>query len=57
MSEATRAWFYRISLALLVVAGVYGFVSEEQAVAWGGLALAIANSGLATLNTSTSSDG
>lgn len=53
MSEATRAWFYRISLALLVVAGVYGLVSEEQAVAWGGLALAIANSGLATLNTNT----
>ena len=55
MNEATRAWIYRVSLAALVVAGIYGVVSEEQAVAWGGLALAIANTGLATLNTSTKS--
>lgn len=53
MSEATRAWVYRISLAVVLVLGVYGLVSEEQAAAWIGLVIALVNSGLATANTST----
>ena len=53
MSEQTRAWVYRISLAVIAVAGVYGLVSEQQAAAWVGVLLAITGNGLAAVNTST----
>lgn len=53
MSEATRAWLYRISLAVITVLVVYGVVTEEQAAAFAALALAAANTGLAVVNTST----
>jgi hypothetical protein len=46
---------YRISLAVVALAVIYGFVSDEQAAGWVGLALALTGNGLATLNTSTSS--
>jgi hypothetical protein len=56
MSEATRAWIYRVVLALLLVAGIYGLVDEQQAAGWGALALAVFGNGLAVLNTSTKSE-
>jgi hypothetical protein len=54
MSEAQRGWIYRVSLAVLVVAGIYGLVNEEQAAGWGALVLALTGNGLAALNTSVS---
>jgi hypothetical protein len=53
MSETTRAWIYRILLALVAVAVVYNFIDEEAAVAWGALAAALVGNGLATVNTTT----
>jgi hypothetical protein len=53
MSETTRAWIYRILLALVAVAVVYNFIDEEQAIAWGALAAALVGNGLAVVNTST----
>jgi hypothetical protein len=51
--EAIRAWIYRILTALLVVAVVFGIVSEEQAVSVGAVIAAIFGTTLAALNTST----
>jgi len=56
MSEATRAWIYRISLAVVVLATIYGFVNDQQAAGWAGLVLAITGNGLATLNTTTKTE-
>lgn len=56
MSEATRAWLYRIFLAVVVAAVVYGLVTDEQAAAWVGVGSAILGNGLATLNTSTAKE-
>jgi hypothetical protein len=53
MSEATRAWIYRILLALVAIAVVYNVIDQEQAVAWGALAAALVGNGLAVVNTST----
>jgi hypothetical protein len=56
MSEATRAWIYRISVALVALAVIYGLVNDEQAAGWVGLVLALTGNGLASLNTSTKSE-
>lgn len=56
MTESQRAWIYRVSLAVVTVLIVYGVVSEEQAAAWAGVALALTGNGLAALNTSTKGD-
>ena len=56
MNEATRAWIYRILLALQPVVVAYGIATEEQTVLWVGVASAVLGTGLATLNTSTSPD-
>lgn len=53
MSEVTRAWVYRVLLAIVAVAVIYGLVTEEQAAAWVGVVSALVGNGLATLNTST----
>jgi hypothetical protein len=53
MSETTRAWIYRILLALVAVAVVYNVIDQEQAIAWGALAAALVGNGLAVVNTST----
>lgn len=55
-SEATRAYIYRIVLALSVVALVYGVVTQEQVDAWLqviGAVVGVVTGGLATANTST----
>jgi hypothetical protein len=56
MNEATRAWIYRILLALQPLVVAYGVATEEQTVLWVGVASAVLGTGLATLNTSTSPD-
>ena len=56
MNEATRAWIYRILLALQPLVVAYGVATEEQTVLWVGVASAVLGTGLATLNTSTSSE-
>lgn len=53
MSEATRAWVYRICLAIVPLAVLYGVVTDEQAAAWVAVVSALLGNGLATLNTST----
>jgi len=57
MSEKTRAYVYRILLALQPVVVAYQLLTEEQAVLWLGVASAVLAGGLATLNTSTGADG
>lgn len=56
MNELTRAWAYRVSLAVITVAGVYGIVSDQQSAGWVALATALFSSGLAAVNTSTRKD-
>lgn len=53
MDEQTRAWIYRVLVAVSLVAAAYGWVSEEQAGLWLGVAAAVLGNGLATLNTAT----
>lgn len=55
-SEATRAYFYRIVLALQPVIVAYGVVSSELAALWISVISAVLVTGLATANTSTSKD-
>jgi hypothetical protein len=59
MSEATRAWVYRVGLAVLLLAVAYGLIADErQVAAWTALITALTGNILATLNTSTgSADG
>ena len=57
MSESTRAWLYRVMLAATALAVIYGLVTEEEAVGWVAVATALLGNGLATVNTSTSSEG
>ena len=57
MSEATRAWVYRIALAVLTVAVAYGLIQDEQQIAaWTALVTAVLGNGLAALNTTTKSE-
>lgn len=53
LTPTVRAWLYPIALAVIVLAGVYGFVDDNQAAAWVGLATAILSSGVATLHRPT----
>ncbi len=53
MSESTRAWIYRVCLAVVALAVVYGVVSDEQAASWVAVVTALLGNGLASLNTST----
>ena len=53
MPESTRAYLYRIVLALIPVLTAYGVVSDQRAPLFAGLAAAVFSSGLAAVNTST----
>ncbi len=53
MTESTRAYIYRVLLALQPIVVAYGVVSDTQAVLWLSVASAVLGTGLATLNTST----
>ena len=55
-NEKTRAYIYRILLAVLPLLVVYGLVSEGEAAQFaivGAAVLGVAADGLATVNTST----
>lgn len=56
MTEAKRAYIYRIVLAVMVIAVARGFISQEEAPIWLEIVLAVlglGSVGLATANTST----
>lgn len=55
LKESTRAWVYRVSLAVIPLLIAFGVVQNEDAALWVALAGAVLNTGLATANTSTSS--
>ena len=53
MNESQRAYVYRVFLALVPIAVIYGVVAEQDVAVWVGLAGAVLSTGLATANTST----
>ena len=53
MSESTRAWIYRAVLAIVAVAGVFGYLTDEQGATIVALVGGLLGAGLATANTST----
>lgn len=53
LDAKTRAYIYRVALAVLALAAVYGFVSDEQVPAIAALLAALLPTGLAVANTST----
>jgi hypothetical protein len=53
MDEKTRAYIYRIVLALIPIATAYGVIAEAEAGLFVGLAAAVLSTGLAAANTST----
>ena len=53
MKESQRAYVYRVFLALIPLAVIYGVVQESDVAVWTGLAAALLSTGLATANTST----
>lgn len=54
LTSTRRAWIYRVALAVIVVAGVYGLVDDAQAAAWVALAAAVLSGGVAAAHTPTS---
>jgi hypothetical protein len=54
LNEPTRAYLYRVFLALVPLAGGYGLIEESEAGLWTALVAAILGVGLAVANTSTS---
>lgn len=56
MSERHRAYAYRVSVAIVPLLVLYGFITEEAAPLWVGLLAAVLGAGpsaLATKHTST----
>lgn len=53
MNEATRAYIYRILVALSAVAAYRGIVSESELGLWLAVAAAVLGNGLAAANTTT----
>lgn len=56
MSEATRAYIYRIALAVLAALSLYGLIGPDEIPVWTGVIVAVLGIGttaLATKNTST----
>lgn len=49
--ESTRALLYRLSTAVVLLAGTYGVVDEQQAAGWAALAAALFGGAMATANT------
>jgi hypothetical protein len=59
MNEQTRAYIYRIFVALLPVLILYGVLSDAEAAVWLGVGAAVLSAGesaLAARHTSTKSD-
>lgn len=55
MSETTRAWIYRVLTAVVPILIAYGVIDEQVAPLWVALGGAVLGTGLAAVNTSTSS--
>lgn len=55
-NETTRAYIYRVLVALVPIAVGYGVVDSRQVAVWLGLASAILGFGLASANTSTKAE-
>jgi hypothetical protein len=55
-SQKTRAYIYRVLVALGAIALLYGWVSDTELVVYLGLAGTILGNGLASANTSTQLD-
>lgn len=53
LTEAKRAYIYRVLVALVPLLVAYGVVDSRQIAVWLGLASAILGFGLASANTST----
>jgi hypothetical protein len=54
LDQRTRAYTYRVALALLAVLSMYGLVGPDEIPVWTGVLVAvlgIGSSGLATVNT------
>jgi hypothetical protein len=56
MKESTRAYIYRVLLAVQPLIAAYGVATEEKSVLWLSFASAVLSTGLAVKNTSTSSE-
>lgn len=56
MNESTRAYIYRVALAVLALLAFYGVVSEEEIPLIIGVIGALLPVGLAVKNTSTTSE-
>lgn len=55
MTEATRAYIYRVLLSAQPLIVAYGLATDEIAVLWLSVASAVLGTGLAVKNTSTGS--
>ena len=53
-NEATRAYIYRVLVALVPVLVAYGILDSRQVSVWLGLAVTVLGFGLASANTSRS---
>jgi hypothetical protein len=53
MTEATRAYIYRVLLALQPLIVAYGLTTDTEAVLWLSVVSAFLGTGLAAKNTST----
>jgi hypothetical protein len=53
VNEATRAYIYRVALAVLAVAAAYGYVEDSKIALFSALLAALLPVGLAVGNTST----
>lgn len=52
-TEATRAYIYRVLVAVLPILVAYGVVGEQDVALWLALAAAVLSTGMAAANTST----
>lgn len=50
--ESTRHYLYRLVLAIVALAGVYGLVTDVQAAGWIAVVTALFSSAMAVANTS-----
>lgn len=53
ITESTRAYIYRVLVAVSLVVVARGLVSESEVTLWLGVAAAVLGNGLAAVNTST----
>lgn len=53
MKQSTRAYIYRVLLALQPVVVAYGLASDGETALWLSVASSVLGTGLASINTST----